>query len=98
MDVLLDERSPRAAAMDRGRLVSWLDSVLRANAEVSVGDDLPLLFEDCDAVARRLLVADGEPAAHAAARTLDVRTPGGIVRVGIIGAVATDPKQRRRGL
>ena len=95
MHVILDERSPRAAGLDRPRLVGWLDSVLREGSNVSVGADLPLLFEESDRVVRRLLVVEGAPAAHAAARCLDVVLPSGTVRAAIIGTVATDPARAR---
>ena len=98
MDLVLDERSPQWATLDRPRLVSWLDAVLREGSDVSVAEDLPLLFQESGRTTRRLLLSRGRPAAHAAACEIEVETPGGCVRGAIIGAVATDPAFRRCGL
>jgi GNAT superfamily N-acetyltransferase len=98
MDTLISERSPRWAALNHSRLVSWLDSVLRKESEISVKDDLPLLLEKSDRVSRRLAIAKGRPAAHAAARMIEVETPRGTLDAAVIGAVATDPQHRRQGL
>jgi N-acetylglutamate synthase-like GNAT family acetyltransferase len=98
VDTLISERSPGWAALNERRLVTWLDSLLRKDSDISVAEDLPLLFEKSEQVSRRLIIAGGRPAAHAAARLIDVECAGGVVRAAVIGAVATDPKHRRRGL
>lgn len=98
METLISERSPGWAKLSQRRLTSWLDSVLRKESDISVAADLPLLFEESEQVSRRVILARGKPAAHAAARLIDVETPRGTVRAAVIGAVATDPRHRRKGL
>jgi GNAT superfamily N-acetyltransferase len=94
---LVDERAPGQTAIDRQRLVAWLDSVLREGSEISVADDSPFLLDDSPRVARSLLMVDGRPAAHAAAYEITIDLPSGPLRAAIVGAVATDPEFRRRG-
>lgn len=98
METLISERSPGWAKLSQPRLTKWLDSVLRKESDISVADDLPLLFERCEQVSRQVVLARGKPAAHAAARLIDVETRRGTIRAAVIGAVATDPRHRRKGL
>jgi GNAT superfamily N-acetyltransferase len=88
------------------RTVAWLDGVLGRSGETSVALDLPLLFRDEPRTIRRTHYdAAGDPVAHAAARLqrcVPRRRPGGPpprdVVVAFVGAVAVDPRVRRRGL
>jgi GNAT superfamily N-acetyltransferase len=74
-----------------------LDRWLRPEAAISAADELPLLLGR-DARAHRLVVRDGSAiVSHAALYTHRYRTPTGLLRIGVIGGVATDPVHRGRG-
>ncbi len=75
-----------------------LDHWLRPGSSVSCAQDLPLLVGDAARSHRVIVTVNRRPVSHAAMLTHTYRfLDGGELRVGIIGAVATDPAHRSRG-
>ena len=95
-----------ALAPEITTLIPWLDRLFDRTKSTSVAKDLPLLFRDDPRIIRRVVAdARGRPLAHAAARLqrcVPRPAPGAPPRrdlvVAFVGAVATDPSARRRGL
>ncbi len=86
------------APTEQGCFAPILDSWLRPDASISATDDCPLLLGRRARALRMVAECDGMISAHAALFVQRLRTPMGLLRVGVIGAVATDPAQRGRGL
>lgn len=84
-------------ASERLRILAWLDAGLRAGRTGRLAAEYPTLLADGEEAHHRILWCDGEPAAHAVARTLTMRADDAAVPVGMIGLVYTDPRFRRRG-
>lgn len=82
-----------------GDLVHFLDAVLRQETTTSIAEDSPLLFDAGEDVVRRVVRdAEGHVVSHAAARIAVYRSGMHAQSIAIIGAVATAPKHRNRGI
>ncbi len=93
-------------APDLAIIVPWLDRIFDRTSATSVLKDLPFLFQDDPRTIRRVVMdGSGRPLAHAAARLqrcVPRPVPGHPPRrdllIAFVGAVATDPAARNRGL
>jgi len=75
-----------------------LDAWLRPGALVSSADEAPLLLGPNARSERVVAVVAGEAVSHAALYVHQVHVHGCPLSVGVIGAVATDPRWRHHGL
>ncbi len=79
-------------------LIALTDSVFRADAHTSMGDDFPLLFHRDNLDDLRVFVDDGVPVSHVGMFRRDIVLAGTRHRSCSIGAVCTHPDYRGRGL
>lgn len=86
------------APSEQARFAQVLDHWLRPDAAISASEDCPLLLGRGARSLRLVAECDGQIAAHVALHIQRMRTPIGLLRVGVVGAVATDPAQRGHGL
>jgi len=83
---------------EASNLAHDLDRWLRPNAEITTKDDLPLLLGEGSDAYRVVAIVGRKPVSHAALYRHTYRLPDSTeLSVGVIGAVATDPSQRRSG-
>ncbi len=79
-------------------LLDWLDDGLRRGRRGRLAAEYPTLLSTPSPERHRVVAAAGVPLAHAMLHEARLGTPRGGLRVGLIGAVYTDPRARGRGL
>ena len=90
--------SERPSSHDREEVIAFLDRILRPGGALSVSEDLPLLLGPDARSEQRVIRLDGRIAAHAAMLPTECKLGEQKLALGVIGAVATDPAHRGKGL
>lgn len=79
-------------------LVHFLTTHLRPDANWTIQDEYPQVFQERNIHNLKFISLDGQPVTHAAIRPTIVKTPHIIFKVAAIGSVVTNPAFRGQGL
>lgn len=93
-DTIIRDLRPAETSAFGATLHTWL----RPDSAITAEEDCPLLLGRRARSLRLIAERDGRPAAHAALFIHRLRLPQGLLRVGVIGGVATAPELRGQGL
>lgn len=88
-------RSPEAH--EWSRVVDFLNAQLRQNNAWTIASEYPTAFSTNNIHNMSIITEDEKIISHAVLKTLIVKTPHAIFKVGAIGSVVTDPDYRQQG-
>lgn len=93
------ENQTHSVSVDQlSQLITFLNTHLRPQCSWSIAQEYPSVFQSSNLHNLQIIEEDSQIVAHAALKILNLRTPYGIMRVGAIGSVLTDPHFRQKGL
>lgn len=95
MQGLQGPRSPETHEWTQ--VVDFLNTHLRQNNNWTITSEYPTAFATNNIHNMSIITEDEKIIAHAVLKTLIIKTPHAIFKVGAIGSVFTDPEHRQRG-
>lgn len=79
------------------RVVDFLNTQLRQNQAWTIASEYPTAFSSNNIHNMSIVTEDEKIISHAVLKTLIVKTPHTMLKVGAIGSVVTDPEYRQQG-
>ena len=88
-------RTPESHELNR--VVEFLDAQLRQNNSWTIASEYPTALTSQNIHNMSIVTEDEKIISHAVLKTLVIKTPYAIFKVGAIGSVVTDPNYRQQG-